>query len=107
MILGFNFVEHETLAGKMNYIQSWVIVHSRLYYHYSNNIYSDHRFDEVAKGLAELMFENKDIKKESRYGYVFEDDYDGSSGVGLFEALNDLHAKRLEKVAIYINKATK
>lgn len=72
---------------KIEYLQRRILVYSIAYYELNNNIVSDKYYDEISKQLIVLQKENKDIVKESAYGYVFYD-FDGSTGFDLYHRLN-------------------
>jgi hypothetical protein len=59
-----------------------MLVHSCLYYRLNTNIISDHKFDSMAKELAELQLAHPSIAAECVYHEYFIE-FDGSSGYDL------------------------
>lgn len=68
-------------------LQRRVLVYSILYYEYDKSPISDYDYDQIAHGLAELMYNTTNVS-ESRYHYVFYD-FDGSTGYFLPGRLTD------------------
>lgn len=94
---------------KIEYIQRRIIVYSIAYYELSMNIVSDKYYDELSKQLVVLQNENKEIVKDTRYGYVFYD-FDGSTGFDLYHRLNSKDKEYLmsiTKTVLSWNKRSK
>lgn len=81
------FVDNETIVGKMNILERWIIFHSILYYNLDDNIVSDQMFDMNGKQLYSLILTYSKEFKLSKYYYVMSD-YEGASGFGLYERLS-------------------
>ena len=81
----FNVVE------KIQLLQRWILVQSFAYYELNENIASDFKYDDNAKQLVELMKNNPEEAKRSRYGEYFydycptEEDIHYTSGFDLLE----------------------
>jgi hypothetical protein len=73
---------------KIEMLSRWILVHSYLYYDLDKSIVEDHTFDLNSKQLVKLQEAHKSEFKQSRYFYVMKD-FDGSSGFGLCQKLND------------------
>lgn len=84
---------------KASCLQRQIIVHSILYYHLSENVISDVYFDNLGRqlmSLREQMSENE--YKRTEYYYCF-DDFDGTTGFYLYDALTTKDRKYLTSVA--------
>lgn len=91
----FNIVE------KIQLLQRWILVQSFAYYELNENIASDFKYDANAMQLVELMKNNPEEAKRSRYHEYFhdycptEEDVHYTSGFDLLERLKkndpDLH----------------
>jgi hypothetical protein len=72
----------------MELLQRWILVHSFIYYELNKNIISDEMFDKNSKQLYEMQQKHKAQFKKSRYYYAMHD-FDGSTGNGFIEKLNE------------------
>ena len=81
-----------TPLEKINFLQRKILLNSVAYYRYDLNFVSDYFYDGICKQLVELQAEYNDqggdVKKDSRFGYVFYD-FDGSTGFHLYPRLTD------------------
>lgn len=93
-----------TEMEKISLLQRWILVHSRLYYHYNYPIKTDQEYDMTCRQLVSLMKLNP--KSRTRWSYVF-DDFDGSTGMGLFEDLIESHKWIVETDCNMIIRARK
>lgn len=91
---------------KIEYIQRRIIVYSIAYYELNTSIVSDKYFDEISKQLVVLQNENKEIVKETAYGYVFYD-FDGSTGFDLYHRLNKKDKEYLTEITNIVLRSRK
>lgn len=82
-----------TTVEKMGSLQRFLIVHSYIYYNKDGNIISDKEYDETAKYLADWKEREPDTWAKSEYAHNFGDDYNGSTGMGIFESLTEKQQK--------------
>ena len=86
------FPEDWTTLQKIDFLQRKILLNSVSYYRYDLNFVSDHFYDSICRQLVELQAEYKrqggNVKKDSRFGYVFYD-FDGSTGFHLYPRLTD------------------
>ena len=99
LVCGIRFPDSWTDLDIINNLQRRVLVYSILYYEYDRSPISDYFYDQVAHGLAELMY-NCSIVSESRYHYVFYD-FDGSTGFNLPERLTDEDREIIMSIVSY------
>lgn len=93
------FKEGMTSKEKVEALERFILVHSLLYYHMSESLITDSQFDKAARLLVKKIKEYGPKKIAStQYGYVF-DDFDGSTGFYLIDALNKKDKKRIKQVA--------
>lgn len=83
----------------ISHLQRRVLVYSILYYEYNMSPINDHDYDQLAHGLAELMYRTTNVS-ESRYHYVFYD-FDGSTGYFLPGRLTDDDRKIIMSIVSY------
>lgn len=98
----YNFNVYWTDILKINFLQRVILIHSYLYYETDKAIWSDKKYDEVAKQLVGLQNKYKDIS-DTQYGYVFKD-YDGTTGFDLYHRLNKKDRKQIQSIAFSIVK---
>ena len=91
---------------KIEYLQRRIIVYSIAYYELNNNIVSDKYYDEISKQLVVLQNENKEVVKETMYGYVFHD-FDGSTGFDLYDKLNKKDKEYLMEITQMVLRSKK
>lgn len=70
----------------IDFLQRKIIVLSIIYYELSQNVVDDSVFDSYCRQLVQLHSEYGDISS-TQYGYAFGDDFDGSTGFYLYDAL--------------------
>lgn len=82
------FPVYWTEAEKINFLQRVILIHSYLYYEKDNSVWTDRKYDEVAKQLTNIQKEHttKWIKNRTQYGYAFYD-FDGTTGFLLWDRL--------------------
>ena len=96
----FNIVE------KIQLLQRWILVQSFAYYELNENIASDFKYDDNAKQLVELMKNNPEEAKRSRYSQYFYDycpaaeDVHYTSGFDLLERVRKLDSDLYRKLHI-------
>lgn len=98
----YNFNKYWTDILKINFLQRVILIHSYLYYETDKVIWSDKKYDEVAKQLVSLQNNYKDINK-TQYGYIFYD-YDGTTGFDLYHRLNKKDKEQIKRIALGIVK---
>lgn len=98
----YKFNTYWTELLKINFLQRVILIHSYLYYETDKTIWSDKKYDEVAKRLVSLQNNYKDINK-TQYGYVFND-YDGTTGFDLYHRLNKKDKEQIKRIAWRIIK---
>ena len=69
-------------------LQRIVILHSYIYYNLDDSVISDFEYNSKAHRLAEYKNNYPELWKNSKYYKQFGDDYDGSTGYGLYERLD-------------------
>lgn len=93
------------VVEKIQLLQRWILVQSFAYYELNENIASDFKYDDNAKQLVELMKNNPEEAKRSRYSEYFhdycptEEDVHYTSGFDLLERVR----KKDDKLYRYIN----
>ena len=87
-------------------LQRWIIIHSIIYYELDENVVSDKMFDNNAKQLVDMQAKFPEVAEKSRYWYAFED-FDGSTGFNLFDALTGQDQEWLMPIAKTVLKQTK
>lgn len=93
----YKFNVYWTDILKINFLQRVILIHSYLYYETDKAIWSDKKYDEVAKQLVSLQNNYKYINK-TQYGYVFYD-YDGTTGFDLYHRLNKKDKEQIKRIA--------
>ena len=85
----YKFNCYWTEKMKIEFLQRVILIHSYLYYEKDSPVWSDKKYDDVAKQLVELQGEHdrKSIKYNTQYGYALYD-FDGTTGFDLWERLN-------------------
>lgn len=84
----------------LNFLQRVILIHSYLYYEKDNSIWSDKKYDEVARQLTNIQEEytTKWIKNKTQYGYCFYD-FDGTTGFDLWDRLNEKDRQFIKNIA--------
>lgn len=96
----YKFPTYWTDKLKIDFLQRVILIHSFLYYEADASVWSDKKFDEVSKQLAELQNKHKEqwIKNKTQYGYAFYD-FDGTTGFHLWDRLNVLDRSKILTIA--------
>lgn len=84
----------------LNFLQRVILIHSYLYYEKDNSIWTDKKYDEVARQLTNIQEEYtiKWIKNKTQYGYCFYD-FDGTTGFDLWDRLNEKDRQFIQNIA--------
>lgn len=96
----YNFLTCWDVYERISFLQRVILIHSYLYYMLDETLWTDKKYDEIAKQLAEMQ-ENVtqvELVNSTDYGYVFYD-YDGTTGFDLYYRLNEKDKKRIEQIA--------
>lgn len=104
----YNFLTCWNKYERISFLQRVILIHSYLYYMLDETLWSDKKYDEIAKQLAEMQ-ENVtqvELVYNTDYGYVFFD-YDGTTGFDLYYRLNKKDKKRIEQIARIISGGNK
>lgn len=95
------FNERFTRIEKIEILQKMILVNSYLYYELGESVISDYRYDSESKQLHDFKKRFPEEFAKARYGYAMKD-FDGNTGWGFFENLNEkdkysveLHAEML------------
>ena len=84
----YNFPVYWTDKLKIDFLQRVILIHSYLYYEADNSVWSDKKYDEVARQLT----------NKTQYGYCFYD-FDGTTGFDLWDRLNKEDKQRIQNIA--------
>lgn len=87
---------------KIELLQRWILVHSYLYYELNTSVVDDHMYDANSKQLVNLQDSHRKAFKESIYYYAMKE-FDGSTGFGYVQKLNQEHYDLVERDAHWIN----
>lgn len=90
-----------SVTDKISFKQRQILIHSYIYYNLNKNLISDQTYDHLSYSLVDLMKQHLDEFKNSEYSEIFKD-FDGTSGFGLYEALNDNQKEMIEVIAHYL-----
>lgn len=99
----YNFLTCWNKYERISFLQRVILIHSYLYYMLDETIWSDKKYDEISKQLAEMQ-ENVtqvELVNNTDYGYVFFD-YDGTTGFDLYYRLNKKDKKRISEIAQFL-----
>jgi hypothetical protein len=88
---------------KIELLQRWILTHSFLYYTLNYTIATDKRYDDNSEQLVELKEKYPKSWKNSRYYYAMKE-FDGSTGFGFVEKLNDEHREAVTRDAFYLRR---
>lgn len=101
----YQFPVYWTDKLKIDFLQRVILIHSYLYYEKDNPIWTDKKYDEIAKQLAELQKEHdrNAIKYRTQYGYAFYD-FDGTTGFLLWDRLKKKDKKQIAGIANSIER---
>lgn len=96
-----------TSQSKIDRLQRIIILHSYIYYHLDDNVLTDFEYDSKAHRLAAYKQEYPELWKSSKYYEQFGDDYDGSTGFGLYDRLDPEQQKIIRHIAKYRHEKEK
>lgn len=101
----YQFPVYWTDKLKIDFLQRVILIHSYLYYEKDNPIWTDKKYDEISKQLAELQEEHdrNAIKYRTQYGYAFYD-FDGTTGFLLWDRLKKKDKKQIAGIANSIER---
>ena len=96
----YNFLTCWNKYDKISFLQRVILIHSYLYYMKDSPIWSDKKYDEIAKQLAfcQRHLTEYKIVTYTQYGYVFFD-YDGTTGFDLFYRLKEIDKQVIIRIA--------
>ena len=96
----YNFNTYWTDILKINFLQRVILIHSYLYYETDKTIWSDKKYDEVARQLTNIQKKHttKWIKNTTQYGYCFYD-FDGTTGFDLWDRLKQKDRRFIQNIA--------
>lgn len=96
----YQFPVYWTDKLKIDFLQRVILIHSYLYYEKDNPIWTDKKYDEISKQLAELQEEHDTmwIHYKTQYGSAFYD-FDGSTGFYLWGRLNREEKRKIAGIA--------
>ena len=97
----YRFPVYWTDKLKVDFLQRVILIHSYLYYEANNSIWSDKKYDEVAKQLTNIQKEH--TKNNTQYGYCFHD-FDGTTGFDLWGRLKQKGRQMIKGIAERIAK---
>lgn len=101
----YKFPVYWTDKLKVDFLQRVILIHSYLYYEADNSVWSDKKYDEVAKQLTNIQNKHttKWIKNNTQYGYCFHD-FDGTTGFDLWDRLKEKDRQMIKGIAERIVK---
>lgn len=101
----YKFNPYWTDRMKINFLQRVILIHSYLYYEKDRSVWSDKKFDEVAKQLACLLepYTIHWIETNTQYGYAFYD-FDGTTGFLLWDRLKKKDKEQIAGIAERIGR---
>ena len=96
----YKFPVYWTDKLKVDFLQRVILIHSYLYYEANNSVWSDKKYDEVARQLTNIQNEHtvEWVKVNTQYGYVFYD-YDGTTGFDLWDRLKQKDKQKILSIA--------
>lgn len=96
----YKFPVYWTDKLKVDFLQRVILIHSYLYYEADNSVWTDKKYDEVAKQLTNIQNKHTKswIKQMTQYGYCFYD-FDGTTGFDLWDRLNKRDKRFIQNVA--------
>ena len=94
------FPVYWTEVEKINFLQRIILIHSYLYYEKDSTVWTDKKFDEVSRQLAELQRSKTAIwiQDKTQYGYAFYD-FDGTTGFLLWGRLKDKDKEQIAGIS--------
>ena len=96
----YRFPVYWTDKLKIDFLQRVILIHSYLYYEANNSVWSDKKYDEVARQLTDMQEEHTTnwIKNKTQYGYCFYD-FDGTTGFDLWDRLKEKDKRYISNIA--------
>ena len=96
----YQFPVYWTDKLKVDFLQRVILIHSYLYYEVDNSVWTDKKYDEVAKQLTNIQNKHTKlwIKRTTQYGYCFYD-FDGTTGFDLWDRLNKKDKRFIQNIA--------
>lgn len=96
----YKFPVYWTDKLKVDLLQRVILIHSYLYYEANNSIWSDKKYDEVARQLTNIQSKHttKWIKNKTQYGYCFYD-FDGTTGFDLWDRMKEKDKQYISNIA--------
>lgn len=85
--------------AQISWYQRCVIIHSYLYYSLGTSVLDDLTYDKIARGLVALKKEFPDLWSESEYYKQFGDEYNGATGMDLYDSLNRAQKEKIQAIA--------
>lgn len=96
----YKFPVYWTDKLKVDFLQRVILIHSYLYYEAYSSVWTDRKYDEVAKQLTNIQ--NKHTKpwvyNNTQYGYCFYD-FDGTTGFDLWDRLTVEDRQSIQNIA--------
>lgn len=101
----YKFPVYWTDKLKVDFLQRVILIHSYLYYEANKSVWSDKKYDEVARQLTNIQKEHttKWIKSTTQYGHCFYD-FDGTTGFDLWDRLKQKDRQMIKGIAERIVK---
>lgn len=99
----YTFSVYWTDKLKIDFLQRVVLIHSYLYYEEDSSVWTDKKYDEVAKQLTNIQNKHTKswIKQTTQYGYCFYD-FDGTTGFDLWSRLKEEDRPLIKAIAEHI-----
>lgn len=95
------------MQNEIDRLQRIIILHSYIYYELDDNVISDFEYDAKAHKLAKYKEDYPELWKTSKYYEQFGDDYDGSTGFGLYARLDPEQQKIIQHIAKFRHEKEK
>ena len=101
----YKFHPYWTDKLKIDFLQRVILIHSYLYYIKDSPVWSDKKFDEIAKQLVQEQSKHSKvwIKQETQYGYIMKN-FDGSTGFDLCYKLKEKDKEQISAIANWMVK---
>lgn len=96
----YKFPVYWTDKLQIDFLQRVILIHSYLYYEKDCPVWSDRKYDEVAKQLTNMQkeYDRNAIKHNTQYGYASYD-FDGTTGFDLWNRLKQKDKQRIRSIA--------
>lgn len=85
--------------AQISWYQRCVIIHSYLYYSLGTSVWDDLTYDKTARELVRLKNVFPGLWNKSEYYKQFGDEYNGSTGMGLYESLTSEQKEIIQVIA--------